>query len=448
MAANKYSLTIYRIFFPLALLLLLTGCHSYVLDDAQYDLRNSFAAGNFEKSEHLLNRFEEKNIYRSKDAVLKNLEGGMIHHFAGSYDTSNTYFHSAEQKIDEAYTKSISRGLAALLANDNTLVYDGEPYEDVYLNAFKSLNYVHLHNWEAALVETRRMAYKMEQLDIRIKGIAEAFAKKDTAEAREWKSGEVNLQNSAFSHYLSAILYAKSGHVDDARIEYEKLGTALEEQKRLRRYPVPRHSGLKEILYPNRYNVLLSGFTGQSPVKEQEDIRIWLNGYDGDEDESFYVKFSLPKLTLVETRVQNVRAVINDEKVVPLKLIEEMDVVSAEVYSAKQPIIYTRAMLRATAKATGSHLIANAVRKENKGLGALFDILGIIGQETTEKADLRSWQTLPGQAWMNVVDLPLGTHEIRMEYVAANGDVLYTDIFDVIIAEDIHLELVESIYSY
>ena len=50
------------------------GCHSYVLDDAQFDLRDSFTAADYQHSEELLKKFKKKDIYRSKDQVLFNLE--------------------------------------------------------------------------------------------------------------------------------------------------------------------------------------------------------------------------------------------------------------------------------------------------------------------------------------------------------------------------------------
>lgn len=429
--------------FCLCACILFSGCHAYILDDAQQDLRSSFSEGDYEQSTQLLQKFDTKEIYKSKDAVLKNLELGMVHHFAGNYDSSSVFFDKAERQIDDAYTKSISRGIASLIVNDNTLVYDGEPYEDVYLNAFKSLNYVHQKDWEAALVETRRMAFKMEQLDIRLKGIAEAFAKKDTTGKVDWSSGEVNIQNSAFSHYLAAILYAKTGKRDDARIEFDKLDIALDEQKKIS----PVHTNIKDleqIKDPGSYNVLISAFSGQAPIKRQEDFRLWLSADEGEG--TFYVKFSLPQIDLYPSRVYGIRAKMNDT-LIPLNLIEEMDVVSKEVYKAKKPIIYSRALLRATLKATGSTLLASSVRKENKGLGLLIDLLGIIGQEASEKADLRGWQTMPGKAWMNVALLPAGTHDIEIQYLSKSGQILYAEYKTIFVSEHSSLELIESIYS-
>lgn len=424
----------------------LIGCHSYVLDDAQFDLRKSFTSGNITKSEKLLRDFEKKEIYRSKDLVLYNLESGLVYHFAGKHDTSSVFFTKAEDKIDENYTKSISRGIGAFLTNDNKLVYDGEPYEDVYLNAFKALNYIHLKNWDAALVETRKMAYKMEQLDIKIKGLAEAFAKSDTSNSANWDTGEINIQNSALSHYLAAVLFAKSGNLDAARIEREKLNIALREQATISKNISTNHD-FSHLQNAQSYNVLLTGFSGQAPYKVQKDARIYHSNYYNDSSTDFYLKFSFPQLTTVPSRVHNIRAVINNSETQYLNLIEEMDQVSANVYKAKEPIIYSRALIRATVKAASTKIISGIVKEENELVGELLDLLGLIGQEATEKADLRAWQTMPGQAWLQVIKLPEGLHTVRLEYLNDSGRVLYFDEFEVNITPQTELELLESIYS-
>ncbi|HAW80857.1 MAG TPA: hypothetical protein DCX27_14770 [Balneola sp.] len=426
--------------------IILMGCHSYVLDDAQFDLRHSFTEADYQHSEELLKKFKKKNIYRSKDQVLYNLESGMIYHFSNKFDSSSYYFTNSENEIDQNYTKSVSRGIGAFLTNDNKLVYDGEPYEDLYLNAFKALNFMHLQDWEAALVETRRMTYKMEQLDIKIKGLASAFAKSDSSGKADWKTDDINIQNSALAHYLSTILYAKAGDFDDARIEREKLEIALKEQSTLTPYRNSNTSNFEILQKPSSYNVLLAGFTGRAPYKVQEDARVFIDDYDDEKDNEFYLKFSFPVINTFQSNVRYVRAVINDSVKTTLDLIENMDKVSAEVYKAKQPIIYSRALLRASTKAAGTKLISGAVREKNEFLGDLLQILGFIAQETTEKADLRSWQTMPGQAWMKTLYVPEGNNTIRIEYVGINGRVLYFDEFEVIISPNTELELVESIY--
>lgn len=430
-----------------ALLLLAASCQSYALDQAQVDIRSSFTAGEFERTQAQLAKFKKKEIYKSKDDVLFNLESGMAAHFAEDYDSSNVFLTRAETAIEENYTKSISRGVGAFLVNDNKLVYDGEPYEDLYINAFKALNYIHLNDFDAALVEARRMAYKMEQLDIKIKGLVEAFAKSDTTGRIDWGDGAVNIQNSALSHYLATILFSKAGNIDGARIEFEKFGMALVEQNTASEFIKRESQEFDYLKNPANYNVLLSGFSGQAPIKNQEDVRIFWNAFDPDARDNVYLKFSFPTLHLYPSRVHSVHAIIDDSVRVPLSLIEEMDVVSYKVYKAKQSVIYGRALLRASFKAVSTKLVSNTVRKENAAIGDLLEIFGFITQEATEKADLRGWQTLPGSAWMHAIRLSKGQHTVRIEYLSEYGRRLYFEEYNVLINDQTQLELIESIYS-
>lgn len=433
-------LTRRRLLQLLALLLAVSSCTAYKLDEAQMNLRSSFAARDFDKSAELLNQFEKKRIYRSKDQVLLQLERGTVLHFSGHPQASAKAFTEAEDEIDRLFTKSISRGLKAMLTNDNALAYDGEDYEDIYLNAFKSLDYIKMGDLENALVEARRMAHKLEQLDIKYKGLAEAMSKADTLKRADWKAGKTNFQNSAFSHFLAAVLYAKAGKPDDARIETEKLRAAFDDQPNIYNFSAPEPGDLQLLRHPEEYNVLVTTFSGRAPRKEQQDFRLFL------QDPDMYLKFSLPRLVPYPTQVARVRMVLDDTLTLPVPMLEDMDAVATEVYKVKEPIIYARAFTRAILKAIGNKTISKSIRKKDKTLGGVAAILGIIGQEASEKADLRSWQTMPGQAYAQVIDLPVGTHSVNIEYISHNETVIFTDSRQITIDGERPLQLVESLY--
>lgn len=424
----------------LALLLLLTSCSAYKLDSAQETLRSSFSSRNYTNSVQLLNNYEMEGVYKSKDAVLLYLEQGTANHFAGNYDSSNVYFTDAEEEIDYLFTKSVSRAIRSFVTNDNTLAYDGEDYEDVYLNIFKCLNFIHMNKLESALVEARRIAFKLDQLNLKYKDMIDALSKADTTGKAEWKTGKTNVQNSALGHYLSGILYAKTDKPDDARIEYENVIKAFQDQPSIYEFNKPSYSKLKTITRPEEYNLLITGFSGRAPIKVQNDTRIYLD------DADLYLKFSLPSLKMYDTRVSRVEAVINDSRRIEADLIEEMDVVAKDVYNVKEPIIYARTIVRAFLKAVGTNALSREIEKKDEGLGQLTNLLGKIGQEVTEKADLRGWQTMPGKAYATVAELPPGSHSISINYYSSGGTLLFSENRQVEIMEGTSLELVESLY--
>src|SRR5690606_34965108 len=116
----------------------------YNLDQAQVNLRSSFAGGNYANTVSLVENLEKTKVYQPKDQLLLYLEKGTAYHFAGEYKKSFNDFDLAERNIESNYTKSIARGIKSFVVNDNMLVYDSEDYEDVYINAFKALNFIHM----------------------------------------------------------------------------------------------------------------------------------------------------------------------------------------------------------------------------------------------------------------------------------------------------------------
>ncbi|MEX0719398.1 MAG: hypothetical protein WD059_01940 [Balneolaceae bacterium] len=425
-----------------ALLLLCCSCGAYVLDTAQTDLRTSFASGDYNSTAQLIESFQEKEVYKSKDDVLLYLEQGTVNHFAGNYQESSNYFTTAEDRIDDLFTKSVSRAVRSFVVNDNTLAYDGEDYEDIYINVFKSLNYVHQNELQSALVEARRVSYKLDRLNIKYNGLIESLSKADSTNTDndKWKAGKSNFQNSALANYLSTILFAKTNKPDDARIEYTNLLKAFQGQPSIYTFQTPDKDDLKHLTRSETYNVLINAFSGRAPVKNQNDIRFY------HEESDTYLKFSLPTLEIYKSQVRSIEMVVNDTDVYSIPLIEEMDIVAQEVYKVKEPIIYARTMVRTVMKAVASNKLKNAAKKENETLGLFVNALGKIAQETTEKADLRSWQTMPGKAYANVILLPPGEHNININYYNSVGTLLYTDRQTLPLTGNENLKLIESIY--
>ncbi|WP_020403156.1 COG3014 family protein [Gracilimonas tropica] len=423
-------------------LFLLSGCAAYKLDSAQTQLRNSFASGDYESTAELIETLDQNEIYKSKDQVLVNLEHGLVNHFAGNYESSSQYFTEAENEIDDLFTKSVTRAIQSFAVNDNALAYDGEDYEDIYLNVFKGLNYIHRDELESALVEIRRVSYKLGQLDQKYNGLIEALSKADTTstDKDKWKTGQTNVQNSAMGRYLSTILYAKTGKPDDARIELENLYKAYREQPSVYSFKMPGDGELRTLTEPDSYNILIQAFAGRAPIKKQNDIRFYFDETDT------YLKFSLPTLHTYHSRVRNIRVKVNNNPPKELYLVEEMDQVAKEVYKVKEPIIYARSLVRAVLKAGAAEGLKNRAAKESDALGIAANILGKIAQETTEKADLRSWQTMPGKAYSTVLNLPPGTHQVEVQYLDASGRIINRSAEEVHIDENTKLELVESIF--
>lgn len=431
-----------RVAFLVLCTALLTACTSQQLMTGQKQMGASFQAGNYQQAATIADSLKKNDIYKAKDRVLYSLEMGTIQFFQNNYENSVEAFSNAEEYIDQFFTKSASTGIKAFLTNDTQLNYNGEIYEDVYLNGFKSLAYLEMDNYEAAFVEARRIAQKLDEAESKYEGFASSMQESDTTDhSIEWNAGTSNIHDSPLSHYIAAMLYAKSGAPDDARIEVENLEKAIQNHRALPDSEVEFAPAFKKVQNPDNYNVLLTAFCGSAPVKKSNNIKIEdINDFPG-------LKIAIPKLVMRPSNVVRVKAVVNESKSVTMPIIEEMDKVAKETFQIKKPIIVARATLRGILKSAGEEAITDAAEEEDEALGKVVGFLAENVREASEQADLRGWQTMPGKVYTNVIKLPPGEHEVTFEYYSAEGRMIHSEQIPVTISENERLEPLSSIYS-
>lgn len=140
--------------------------------------------------------------YSRKNAVLYYLDKGALQFDLRKYHESDLSFAEADRKMEELFTRSITRGIGTVLLNDNTTEYGGESFERAIMHTYRAMNYVMLNNIDEALVEARRVTSYLSRYSRFMQG----------------KSGYFD---SPFAQYLSAMLYEEAGNTDDARISYD-----------------------------------------------------------------------------------------------------------------------------------------------------------------------------------------------------------------------------------
>ncbi|MBR1536864.1 MAG: hypothetical protein IJ630_07995 [Treponema sp.] len=97
------------------------------------------------------------------DRIRDNFDLALIKHYQKDYETSLKILGETDRLMDDAVTKSITKGFAAAVGNDNAEEYAGNPYEYVYVNVFNALNYYNAGNVEEAAVEVRRLNEKQRK---------------------------------------------------------------------------------------------------------------------------------------------------------------------------------------------------------------------------------------------------------------------------------------------
>ncbi|MBI2787943.1 MAG: hypothetical protein HYX59_04615, partial [Elusimicrobia bacterium] len=101
--------------------------------------------------------------YGKKNQVLYYLDLGALQHDAGKFKESDESLDKSERRMEELYTKSVTKAAGTLLLNDNTTEYGGERFERAMVNVYRALNFTFLGDLEGALVEVRKLSRLLQE---------------------------------------------------------------------------------------------------------------------------------------------------------------------------------------------------------------------------------------------------------------------------------------------
>ena len=186
----KFRLS-YIVFF-----LCLVGCASFY--ELNYEFNKNFENGNIEQAANVLD--QNKKAAKSKTRFLYYANQGIVDHLLGNYEESNTWLEEAFL-FGEDYRKNYLNFAASYFLNPNLIVYPGEDHEHLMLLYYKALNYLKLEDYEAALVECRRLNQRLYELGDKYKS-------------------EKKYQKDAFIHNLMGIIYDAAGDYNNAFVAY------------------------------------------------------------------------------------------------------------------------------------------------------------------------------------------------------------------------------------
>lgn len=440
-------------------ILLLSSCLSMYSSKKHYEEIDLYLeAGDYSGALLLLEDAKDR-FYNEKDAVLYYLELGMLHHYAGNYLESNYALTQAELKIEENYQKEISKIILSGVLNDNALNYAGEDYEDIYINIFKSLNYLHMDQFSEAMVEIRRVNDKVKFLENRY---SDEIHKMNSEEGMEVPSSNFNFYNNAFARYLGVLGYRTEGSKDSARIEAEGFVNAFKEQKMVYDFNIPTSPSFED---KNTYINFIS-LTGGAPEKVADTIGVNTGSdfvyldieerynyigfnsfrYRGHRD-GVHLKFQFPRLEKKNDPVEYIEVFIDGKYWGSLEYLESLGNIATETFKVKQPLIIGKTVTRALSKAVVSEVTENLVTDEfGAGFGLLADLLGSIYMEVSENSDLRIARYLPGN--IRCLELPIdeGIYDIELLYYNLNDKVVYRDFLPEFKVIKNRLNMVETFY--
>ncbi|WP_429173148.1 COG3014 family protein [Aeromonas rivipollensis] len=423
--------------------LLLGGCASRWQDlfvsysDQMVPLRNQLLLG------HAAEALPEVRESTPGDDtyVLDQLEKGRIAWLAGQDAISKQGFAAADSRLaweDNQARYRLSQGLAqagSLLTNDQTMAYRAPDYERTMLHHYLALNYLQRGDAEGALVEVRRANQVQERaLKARADEVRKAKEKSEESEAdgemRQLMSrgapeldrliGQVkNGFQNAYTFYFSGVLYEAAGDLNDAWVDYQRGYQIAPDNQSLQDalLRLARLRGSADELKETEKKV---GRKAPPPAKDQGQLVVLFE--DGLIPARREIFLPLPISTSSgDFRTFTVAVPYYDNRASdtgPLTVsvgrqagrtssLVRLESLAAKDLQERLPGMLTRQALRLVAK----EQLRRSAAKEGGDVG---NILVGIFNTLSERADTRSWLTLPAEAssWQGMV--PAGEVQLQL----------------------------------
>jgi hypothetical protein len=379
----------------MALVLGLSSC-------ASYTERTSVALGEFERGdfEAAGARFDERETTGS--AFLQGAESGMAALASGNWSVAQDRFYAAADVVEELEDRSIveptklGEQMLSWVVNEGTNTYLGEGYERVTLRAALAMTYLALGDLDGVWVETQRGNQILEA---------------------EEQLYETKYAAGGIGHFMSAISFELNEQYDNAYINYERMankgvglelaGSALVRIARMLRYDdelpglIEAHGEPLE-LPEGAANIVLIAGVGLGPYKTAVTIPVPTG--DG------LFQWSVPHYEARQQTVSGLELHVPSASV-GSSVVENVTEVARKNLDDRMAWL----AIKSAARGVFKHQLTRQLEEE---AGAAGWVAGTLFTVFTERADLRSWLTVPDTWQAARLFVAPGEHEVS---VAAIG---------------------------
>lgn len=361
-----------------------------------------------------------KAQYGKKAVLLYLLDSGMIHFQCGDMKTASKFFLDADELAQQLWTKSISKEAASFVTNDLILPYRGEDFERALISLFSAFSYIKLGNYDEALADCRRLDTVLSEYN------------------NKYENKNV-YKEDALGRYISGILSEADRDYSDAYISYyqalqayksysKNYGTvtpvslyedllrvsAPADRRQEARSLVPNAKSIKYINHNaarKMGKIVLVHMNGKAPVKIENKFTV--NTPTGPISIAFPTyKTTPPACHSSKLILKSNTSTINANAV----LFEDINGIAVKDLADRKVRITAKAIARAVAKQAVVEASANQVEKEyGAAAGLAAKIIGRVAASAMEKADTRSWRTLPGEIYIARAFVPAGDYQVMVE---------------------------------
>jgi len=375
--------------------------------------------------------------------VLALLQEGLLSYYVGDYPASTAAFGRADEKIDDQFTKSISREALAFLSNDQSRPYDGYPGEQSLLHVYAALAYLAEGDRQGALVEARAASTQLERLE-------------------QVREGHETYTRDAFAEWIAAMLYAEDddanaclvssrraltayedahqawgqavpqGFLDDYARWADRFGFTQEREELVQRYGergpgavrLGREQGEVVLLYGSGWVDHLIEAKISFPILESDDYSShdeWATAISMRGPQGVYVaphnvkvKYWLSVAWPVRQHLQSelhVARLSSGVASAESEAVHDLSAIFGLTFDEGEGTRTVRTIIRGLAKYTAVEAIDD---DEDTGRQVASFIANMFASGT-EVADTRSWTMLPDRIHIARLRLPAGVHNITVE---------------------------------
>lgn len=425
----------------LILLILLPGCATLQLNDLfqgytqqMQPVRQAVLQGNYSLAEkNVGNKPQSHTSY-----ILSVLEKGRLSFLAKDYQQSKQWFALAYKELEQQRAQakvSISSGVekfGALVTNDSAIKYQVPAYEQSMMHTYQALNYLYLGDLEGALVEIRRANLVQEQALVAHEDVLnEANSELGSAQVN-WQQvnaafssldnriGDVkNGFQNAYTFYLSALLYEAAGQTNDAYIDYKRALEIFADNHFIQQdvmrlahqlsmtddidFFEKKFGQFNRVQQQNEGNVVV--IYEQGLIDERIEKGINLPIFTRHDDFRTF-NLALPSYSANTLPEQPLVLNVNNESISSEQVVQLQALVAMQL-KEQMPSIIARQVLRLLAKERVRH-------KLSKEGGDVGNILAGLYNIASERADTRSWLTLPRDVQILKTFLPSGQHTLKL----------------------------------
>jgi hypothetical protein len=422
----------------------LAGCATY--SDSFIVIERNLSAQQYDAAlQDIETQSESKN-----GRVLYLLNKGMVLRMKRDFAGSNEALEAAKTEMERLYAASVSENALSFIVNDATVSYAGDDYEQVLVHLYMALNFLELGQPDEARVEAL-------QVDIKLREIGENIP-------------ESKFTEDALSRYLTGMIYEELADWSDAMIAYRKAYEAYKKYRENYGLPMPdmlkhdllrlaRRQGLKDeaALYSKEFGIEPQPKAKQKPEQEGELVFVLNNGLAPIKREKSVGMWAPPPAVVVdlakqktpqpptlpvlvnialpyyESRPNNVlsaRVSVLDKQTTS-QVLEDIDAIARASLDSRMPAITARSIARAVAKGVIQQSVdrVGSNRDSDSGAALLGSFIVRVAAAATERADTRSWLTLPANIQMGRLSLPPGSYDVSVDLLGADDQVIATQVF-------------------